>query len=50
MKMLCIVIAASLIFTFASALGFELTEKEPVLTFTFDTSGKHTFYAISSGK
>lgn len=34
----------------ASAMRFTLRETDPSIGLTFQTNGKHTFYAMSSGK
>ena len=41
---------AALLITTAASLRLELTEEEPAVSLVFETSGKHTFYVISSGK
>jgi hypothetical protein len=43
-------VAAALLLAATASLRLEITEKDPAVSLVFETSGKHTFYAISSGK
>lgn len=43
-----LLLAALLVAT--ASLRLELTEQDPAVSLVFETSGKHTFYVISSGK
>jgi hypothetical protein len=40
----------ALLLVAASTMRLELTERDPVASLVFETNGKHTFYAMSSGK
>lgn len=46
---LFLALTASLLIT-ASPLRLALTERDPAASLGFETNGKHTFYAMSSGK
>jgi hypothetical protein len=50
MKIVYLLAVTVTLLSVAATLRLELTEKEPGVSLVFETSGKHTFYAISSGK
>lgn len=50
MKYSHIIALLALLFTLTPALRIDLTDDEPSSSLVFETSGKHTFYAVSSGK